>query len=234
MGRIPQLVQHMPAPVGVRPRGGGLVLSSIDWSAWYAARLESYADNDPTPALTDRGTHGNNASAAGAARPTFKTGVINGLPVARFDGVANTMQSVFALSQPTVVFVVCRFLSVYASVTYVYDGVTGSHLVKRTSAVKLSAYGGSGQIDATTTPQSWHIATTVFNGVSSSHAIDNDAPIAGSLGTNPAGGVTLGSSSFPALFGNIDIAEFMVYAGTLSAAQIAGTKAALNAIYAIY
>lgn len=52
---------------------------------WLKADSESYADLDPVGTATDRSGVGNNATAAGAARPIFRTSQINGLPAYYFE-----------------------------------------------------------------------------------------------------------------------------------------------------
>jgi hypothetical protein len=53
------------------------------WCAAY--KLTGLADGDPVSTFTDQSGTGDAAS-TGSNRPTYKTGIVNGLPVCRFDG----------------------------------------------------------------------------------------------------------------------------------------------------
>src|SRR5687768_4048276 len=52
-----------------------------------ADAVTGLADGDPVSAWADASGAGNNATGSGAARPSFRTGVLAGGPVLRFDGV---------------------------------------------------------------------------------------------------------------------------------------------------
>jgi hypothetical protein len=55
------------------------------------AEMESLADNDPVATATDQSGEGNDFTAAGAARPTFKAGIVNDKAVYRFDGTNDVL-----------------------------------------------------------------------------------------------------------------------------------------------
>lgn len=58
---------------------------------WLKADALSLADNDPISTFTDQSGSGNDFTAAGGARPTFKTAVLDGRAIARFDGSDDQM-----------------------------------------------------------------------------------------------------------------------------------------------
>lgn len=67
--------------------GPGGVGSTSNIETWLDASTISGADNDPISSWTDISGNGNNATqGTGSFQPTLKTGVLNGLPVIRFDG----------------------------------------------------------------------------------------------------------------------------------------------------
>src|SRR4051812_40492914 len=85
---------------------------SLSPHVWFKADSESYANNDAVGTVTDRSGNSRNATQATAAqKPTFKTGIQNGLPVYRFDGVDDNMATAAwtALSQPTTIFFVASY-----------------------------------------------------------------------------------------------------------------------------
>jgi hypothetical protein len=58
-----------------------------DLHTWIEARLQSgYSDADPVGTASDSSGNGYDFTAAGAARPTFNTNVLNGQPVFTFNG----------------------------------------------------------------------------------------------------------------------------------------------------
>lgn len=74
-----------------------------------ALLLGTLVDNDPVSTALDGSGYGRNYSAAGSARPTFKTNVINGWPVFRFatDDVLTPAGSAVTYGENNTVIVVC-------------------------------------------------------------------------------------------------------------------------------
>lgn len=59
-----------------------------------AANVDDPVDGQPVATWTDSSGSGNHATQADAGKkPTYKTGIVNGLPVVRFDGSADYVQS---------------------------------------------------------------------------------------------------------------------------------------------
>jgi hypothetical protein len=74
---------------------------------WYAARkLIGLSNNDPVSTVTDFGSDAQDATAAGAARPTYKTNIVNGLPVLEFAADVNILTLPTLTSSAITVFVV--------------------------------------------------------------------------------------------------------------------------------
>lgn len=61
--------------------------------AWYDCYQEAYANNDPVARWTDQYFLTGDVTAAGTARPTFKTNQVNGRPALLFDGVNNLLDN---------------------------------------------------------------------------------------------------------------------------------------------
>lgn len=72
-------------PAAVQPDS----LSNL--AAWFKADALSLNDGDPIASWADSSSGGHTLTAAGSARPTYKTAIANGQPVARFDGSANVL-----------------------------------------------------------------------------------------------------------------------------------------------
>ncbi len=58
---------------------------------WYEPRTLGLTDGTAISTNTDNSGNGWNATATTTARPTFKTNIVNGLAIARYDGTANVM-----------------------------------------------------------------------------------------------------------------------------------------------
>lgn len=53
---------------------------------WFEADGQSFANNDPVGTLVDQSGNSHSPTSSGSNRPTYKTNILNGLPVIRFDG----------------------------------------------------------------------------------------------------------------------------------------------------
>jgi hypothetical protein len=59
---------------------------------WFKAdAIIGLSDGDPVSTWEDSGSGNRDGTAAGSARPTYKTGILNGLPIVRFDGLTNVL-----------------------------------------------------------------------------------------------------------------------------------------------
>lgn len=84
----------------LKRRGVSFVPTDLggDLKLWLPAdQITGLNDADPVATWVDRSGSGNDFTAAGAARPTFQTNELNGLPGVLFDGVANMMTSAAAV-----------------------------------------------------------------------------------------------------------------------------------------
>ncbi len=72
-------------------------------TCWLDADAEAFSDNDPVGTWTDQSGGLRHFTAAGAVRPTYKTGIVNGKAVIRFDGVDDDLDSDKGLEQFTTV-----------------------------------------------------------------------------------------------------------------------------------
>ena len=58
--------------------------------AWYdASAITGLADSDPVATWNDSSAGGHNGTSAGTKRPLYKTGILAGHPVVRFDATAS-------------------------------------------------------------------------------------------------------------------------------------------------
>lgn len=66
-----------------------------------ADQIGGLIDNDPISTWEDQSGNGFDVTAAGAVRPIYKTGIINSLPVARFDGTQYMAHGTDPILQPS-------------------------------------------------------------------------------------------------------------------------------------
>lgn len=77
---------------GLALRLSGVTPSSVDPStvtgmlAWYKADALGLSDGDPVGSWADSSGNSRTPTQSGSSRPTYKTGIVNGMPVVRFDG----------------------------------------------------------------------------------------------------------------------------------------------------
>lgn len=129
---------------------------------WLKADALGLSDNDPVSTWTDSSGNGNDATSTGGARPTFKTAIVNGMPVVRFDGSDDFMK-VTALP--------------YGAFTifYVYNVSTGGIIGEH------STNGGSNSGDYHYQPGGAHFAANATGGGGALSAFDSTSP---SIGTS--------------------------------------------------
>lgn len=72
-----------------------------DLLAWFDADQLVLSDNDPVSTWTDASGNGNDATGSGGSRPTYKTGILNGLPVVRFDATDDVLATAMFIDDPT-------------------------------------------------------------------------------------------------------------------------------------
>lgn len=85
---------------GISAGGGGFSVPLENLALWLKAdAITGLADTDPVASWVDSSSNNNTATQGTAgARPLFRTGMVNGLPVVRFDGVDDFIESPYSAS----------------------------------------------------------------------------------------------------------------------------------------
>jgi len=109
-------------------------VTDINPIAWYKAdAITGLSDNDPIDTWPDSSGNGIDLTQTSTARPLYKTGIVNGLPVARFDG-SNDYMSSGSLTLSTNVNVVVVYsldlLKDYNSLVNMHDSATPAYMQK--------------------------------------------------------------------------------------------------------
>ena len=179
-----------------------------------ADTLAGLVDGDPVTTWPDSGTSGHNATADGALRPTYKTGILDGKPVVRFNGANSMATTAFTFNQPVTIFVVGNMTDeanrVFTDGTPHYTRLLGGN----THAV-LYSYAGGTITQAVDNMADHAVIGAVFKGTDSLTSY-NGTVQTGNAGTDASAGIIVGSTSDPSAFLLGDIAEMVAYDTALS------------------
>ncbi len=186
---------------------------------WVAAdRGLSLADGNPVANWPDQSGNGNDLIQGVAAnRPTFRTAVLNGLPIIRGDGINDLLAVNYALVQPVNLFIVAEY-NVFNAFDTLHDGnaaLRGRLYAIGVNQMRLHAGVGltTGAIPLIT---SFRLYSCTINGATSEIRQDGVQQAAGNAGGVAPGGTTLFADGGGANHANADIAEAIVYSSVLS------------------
>lgn len=231
-----------PLAANLSPLGTAAAVFSPDRIAGLAVWLKAdaltgLADGDPVSAWPDASGNGNAAAGAGAARPAYKVNILNGLPVVRFGGSHVLQTAAFSarLPQPTTVFIVAGMSAAVATQVF-YDGLSLNyrhHLYKYAGDLYQLASPGQYAVASPFSAGGVGVVSSVFDGAASDTRRNAAALGAGTTGTADLDGLTVGNN-YPGTAGLVgDVAEVLVYAAALSAADRAAVENYLLTRYGI-
>lgn len=226
---------HHSAVVGASKTFDPLTLSPV---AWYRPEsLVALADGDPVATWPDSSGNGRDMTQASAgAKPTYKTGIVNGLAVVRFDQVADYMEVAFSLNQPSQVFIVSQGRgAVNSGFTSMIDSPTRNGLrIYKADANTIKMYAGAFGPQVTVDANAaFHSYTFTFNGASSEMRLDGGTAATGDAGTNNADGIRLntdGNGTGVDFYGQ-DLAELIAFKPVLGATDRANVESYLRSKY---
>jgi hypothetical protein len=161
---------------------------------------------------------------------------IVGSPQLLFDGAAMYMQMTTTLVQPETVIAVIKPIT-WTSTDRLWDGATtdtmrATQIVSSPNVIMVA--GGAG-IQLNIPLNAYAISSTLYNSSSSYSQLNAGAPVTGDVGTNNAGGFTLGARGDGlAGWGNEQVKEVIIIPSVPSAAQLAQVLILLNAIHRVY
>jgi len=215
----------------IMKRGGWTPKSIPGLNLWVKADQISGSDGMAVATWLDlSGKNNHLTQATSAYQPLLKTGIINGKPVVRFDGVNDYLDRTFLadLPQPNTIFIVVKYSGNFAtsSTQIYYQGVDTN---KKHQLWRRNGYGNGWAMNAGGTTyqgalagnNTFNIFCTTWNDVFTSNLIDgaeqNPISKSPSPGTDVLSGMRLGGDINP-LTGNLngDIAEVILCAGNLS------------------
>lgn len=199
------------------------------------AGVTAAANTDTVQQWNDQSGNGYNLTQATAGkRPTLLTGIRNGKPVIRFDGVDDAIAAVATtLPQPMTIFLVGK----NTLGTFFDSGDVSANrlIIDKNGGSSIWRFYASTNITGGTADTNYHVFTAVANGASSLLEVDTTQVASGNPGASSFTIINLGS-----LQGGVnvpltgDIAEILIYNSALSSTNRQLVKTYLNNRYTIY
>lgn len=200
---------------------------------WLKADSIGLTDGTTITSWADSSSNGYNLTSGSA---TFKTNIVNGKPVVRFDGISNNLSASgsIGVSQPDTIFIVGKqpFTAARCGFVWTGPGAPQIALVENTTG-NFGLYAGTAEIqDASNHSGEFHVFTGIFSGSNGTGYVDGSLVVGpGSVGSAVVGTVHLmtdgGTTFFPG-----DIAEVVIYNSALSGTDRGNIEAYLKAKYA--
>jgi len=216
--------------------GGFLPTDITGLKLWMKSDSLSLADNDPVSTWSDSSGLGNDLTAAGSARPTYKTNIQNSLPVVRFNGTDNVLSGIFTITYGSA-FVVCNNGSgatfpEYSGLLITENGAGNSNIFFSGEAATSNFYQASAAFPFRLKIYMNGVNTLVFSPLSTMKVVSG----VGGTGVAPISKTSLAignNASAGGRFWNGDICEILVYDTALSDADRGLVEGYLITKYAI-
>lgn len=223
--------------------GGDWTPAAIsDCAVWYRSDMGAVLSGASVAQWNDQSGNARNLTpGAAATRPTLTAGAVNGHAAVTFDGADDYLSNAFGIiAQPFHVFWVGKQVSNTAN-----EGIHGSATWgERSETIQAGVHniaqyaGGAGNKN---TNGGWivgeyELVASLFSGVSSSIIVNNDATVASgeNPGTNGHDGLILGALFGPINFGNVAIAEFVIYSKEVTGAELTVLRTYFNNRYGLW
>ena len=182
-------------------------------------QIGGLSDDDLIATWLDQSGNGRNVTqATGAKKPTYKTGIINGLPVVRCDGSDDYLQSsTWSYIQPITIFVGLQ-IKAHNAAQRIFEagiGAVNRCVLYLQTAPNYAMYAGSNGpvLNIDLNP---HVICCVFNGASSLSSVDGGSEATGDPGASDPQGITIGANNSGANNAHVDYVDFLIYNSALS------------------
>lgn len=183
-----------------------------------ASQITGLNDGDAVAQWNDLSGNANHMlQATSSKQPLYKTGVKNNLPVVRFDGSDDWMETAaFTLSMPVTIFSVFQFLTLKSGYGSVYDGSVNNTANLAQNGTALTEYTNGFWGAQTVAASTFYAHVCAFNGTSSYTKLAGGSKVTGSLTNVSLGGFRLFCGDNYGENANGDLAELLVYSEALS------------------
>jgi hypothetical protein len=207
----------------VRTGAGDVLFSagppdSGDLHARYDATEISATDGDSVSTWTDETGNGYDLTAGTA--PTFRTSIINGNPVVRFDGTDDILDVTFSnIAQPFTVYVVAKYRSVTSGNDILVDSESGNESsFGNGNNQTYSLFAGS-FLDTGVNNTNESVFSVLFDGVDTNIRQNGGQIGSADGGTNDLSGLTVGARRDNSGFAPVDVGELLIYPSDKTAIQ---------------
>lgn len=199
---------------------------------WLKASTINLTDGTAVSSWADSSGLGNNVSqATGAQQPIYKTGIVNGKPIVRFDGVNDLLSgSDLGLSQP---FTVCCVVK--ASSGGIFQDIVDQGVPSATvhNSNNFAMYAGNTVDGSTNIIGAFHTFIGIYNGASSTGYTNGNSDISGDVGAFNTSGLTIGNNAGATSSFTGDIAEVLIYNSALSSTNRSNIQSYLKTTYGL-
>lgn len=200
---------------------------------WLKADSLSLANNDPVASWTDASGNSNHATqGTSGAQPTFKTNILNGLPVVRFDGVNDMLNLTTHLTSHAMTIIAVANKTGTGTQAII---VTDSNEIYAEVSTNWGSYLGDFLDGGSTLSSSFSVLSVVTRNYNDVDLVKN-----GSLVTRVNGntwytrsGTAIGADPSGVQFLGGDIAELLVYGSALSSTDRGNVEAYLQGKYGL-
>ena len=202
-------------------------------SLWLKAdAIAGLNDGDPVDTWSDSSGNGNHATQGGANRPTYKTSVVNGEPVVRFDGTNNYLDIPSMSLQPATVFVVVKYDLPAVNAPFLGNDANSAYFGYYSNIIYYYSTIASISV-ANPTPGTFQVITGHAQpfGSNSSIRIDGASVVQGSRNWGASAFLFVGRRNAERFDG--DIAEVLIYNNNLSSPDVDTVEGYLGDKYSI-
>lgn len=194
---------------------------------WLKADSLALNDNDPVASWLDStSNHIDVLQGIAGSKPLFKTNIINGKPIVRFDGIDDVLEStaILIVPQPLTAFAVSKFIQAGTNDS-IFDSNNSTQraTIYKQNTDKLSFFAGTEVPEAVaeTIPTAFFYLSGIFNGASSKLYKNGINISSGNVGAQGLGNertstFRVGSANAGTSFYHGDIAEIIIYNSALS------------------
>lgn len=230
-----------PSAVFIPPHIPNLVLWLLGDTGTFqdaALTIPAVLNGDPIGGWQDQSGSGNHVTELVAGkRPLLQLGIVNGLPVVRFDGIDDRLRNLtLGVTQPWSIFLVFTVQNWVAN-RFIIDGANNQARIIQTGIIGQVSYncGNTISVNGFTTGTFW-LYTGMVNGAATDLYRNNLAPGSGNVGAQdmPRISIAARGTAPGTAFSEIDVAEIVLYDALLSDANRLLVWNYLNTRYALW